>query len=175
MLTWGCPPPRPPPHNLPRGPFARIPVRAPMRLPHHAHVLSTNHPFPASTPLPGEGRIRVSLADGRSSEYDLLVGADGIWSRIRKTLVGETKVCWGAVWHTCAIGCVCAHAFAPNLFPPHLLPPYPTTPAHRPQHTHRPTTVATPATQASATLPPPTSTLWDTGEFLTCSYMSVLA
>ncbi len=36
--------------------------------------------------------MRVNLADGRAEDFDLLVGADGIWSRIRKTLVGETKV-----------------------------------------------------------------------------------
>lgn len=43
-------------------------------------------------PCPGEGQIRVKLADGRQKDFDILVGADGIWSRIRKLLVGETEV-----------------------------------------------------------------------------------
>lgn len=36
--------------------------------------------------------MRVTLEDGRQRDFDLLVGADGIWSRIRKSLVGETQV-----------------------------------------------------------------------------------
>jgi hypothetical protein len=49
-------------------------------------------PLPPARAPPGEGRVRVTLADGRSEEFDLLVGADGIWSKIRKEIVGETKV-----------------------------------------------------------------------------------
>ena len=46
--------------------------------------------------------MRVTLADGRAREFDLLVGADGIWSRIRKALVGETKANYSG--YTCYTG-----------------------------------------------------------------------
>jgi len=57
---------------------------------------STVESFEEFTNARGEGRVRVNLADGRSEDFDLLVGADGIWSKIRKEIVGETKVRgWG--------------------------------------------------------------------------------
>lgn len=62
--------------------------------------------------------MRVSLADGRADDYDLLVGADGIWSRIRKALVGETKVRGRAslpVWLDAALGRPAACRAAPML------------------------------------------------------------
>jgi len=37
----------------------------------------------------GEGRIKVHLADGRTMEADLLVGADGIHSNLREVFLGE--------------------------------------------------------------------------------------
>ncbi|MGL4231969.1 MAG: 3-hydroxybenzoate 6-monooxygenase [Casimicrobium sp.] len=36
-------------------------------------------------------RVRVALADGRTHEADALIGADGMWSRVREAIVGDGK------------------------------------------------------------------------------------
>jgi 2-polyprenyl-6-methoxyphenol hydroxylase-like FAD-dependent oxidoreductase len=38
--------------------------------------------------VPAEATVRVALTDGTSDEYDLVVGADGVYSRTRATLFG---------------------------------------------------------------------------------------
>lgn len=42
--------------------------------------------------IPDSGRVRVSFADGRIAEADALIGADGIGSTVRATLVGAHEV-----------------------------------------------------------------------------------
>ncbi|KUL51449.1 FAD-dependent oxidoreductase [Streptomyces sp. NRRL F-4489] len=41
----------------------------------------------AVTPL-GDGTCRVTLADGTTEDYDLVIGADGAWSRVRAAVSG---------------------------------------------------------------------------------------
>ena len=44
----------------------------------------------------------MQLEDGRVVTGDLLVGADGIWSKIRKQMIGETKANYSG--YTCYTG-----------------------------------------------------------------------
>ena len=44
----------------------------------------------------------MQLEDGRTFAADVLVGADGIWSKIRKQLIGETKANYSG--YTCYTG-----------------------------------------------------------------------
>jgi 2-polyprenyl-6-methoxyphenol hydroxylase-like FAD-dependent oxidoreductase len=39
------------------------------------------------TPL-ADGRVRLDLADGPGGDFDLVIGADGAWSRVRRALTG---------------------------------------------------------------------------------------
>ncbi|EFJ45294.1 hypothetical protein VOLCADRAFT_75879 [Volvox carteri f. nagariensis] len=50
----------------------------------------------------GGSEVVVHLEDGRQVTGDLLIGADGIWSRIRKQLIGETKANYSG--YTCYTG-----------------------------------------------------------------------
>jgi 2-polyprenyl-6-methoxyphenol hydroxylase-like FAD-dependent oxidoreductase len=47
-------------------------------------------------------RVRVSLSDGRSGDYDLLVGADGIYSTVRELAVNSSSPSYAgqAVWRS---------------------------------------------------------------------------
>jgi 2-polyprenyl-6-methoxyphenol hydroxylase-like FAD-dependent oxidoreductase len=49
-------------------------------------------------------QVVVHLDGGRTVTGDLLIGADGIWSKIRKQLIGETKVNYSG--YTCYTGAV---------------------------------------------------------------------
>ncbi len=48
------------------------------------------------------GQVVVRLEDGRSFTADVVIGADGIWSKIRKQLIGETKANYSG--YTCYTG-----------------------------------------------------------------------
>ncbi|KAG2446764.1 hypothetical protein HYH02_008325 [Chlamydomonas schloesseri] len=50
----------------------------------------------------GNNEVAVQLEDGRTFAADVLVGADGIWSKIRKQLIGETKANYSG--YTCYTG-----------------------------------------------------------------------
>ncbi|KXZ43514.1 hypothetical protein GPECTOR_88g457 [Gonium pectorale] len=51
----------------------------------------------------GDGtEVVVTLEDGRTFSADVLIGADGIWSKIRKQLIGETKANYSG--YTCYTG-----------------------------------------------------------------------
>ncbi|GIL53123.1 hypothetical protein Vafri_8804 [Volvox africanus] len=50
----------------------------------------------------GGREVVVHLEDGRQFSGDLLIGADGIWSKIRKQLIGETKANYSG--YTCYTG-----------------------------------------------------------------------
>lgn len=52
--------------------------------------------------LANSDSVRVLLSDGRVEEADLLIGADGIWSSIRKQVLGETKANYAG--YTCYTG-----------------------------------------------------------------------
>ncbi len=41
--------------------------------------------------LPNASGVKVSLADGHNLQADALIGADGLWSRVRETIVGDGK------------------------------------------------------------------------------------
>ena len=49
-----------------------------------------------------DGEVTVNLDDGRVFQGDVLVGADGIWSKIRKQPVGETAPSYSQ--YTCYTG-----------------------------------------------------------------------
>ncbi|KAL5660422.1 hypothetical protein ACJX0J_027547, partial [Zea mays] len=51
--------------------------------------------------LPGF-KVTAILEDGRIFEVDLLVGADGIWSKVRKTLFGHSDATYSG--YTCYTG-----------------------------------------------------------------------
>ncbi|GFR49452.1 hypothetical protein Agub_g11512 [Astrephomene gubernaculifera] len=55
-----------------------------------------------TSPATGRPEVVVQLEDGRSASADLLVGADGIWSTVRKQLIGETKATYSG--YTCYTG-----------------------------------------------------------------------
>lgn len=50
----------------------------------------------------GVQQVVVDLEDGSSTSGDVLVGADGIWSKIRKNLVGDTQPNYSG--YTCYTG-----------------------------------------------------------------------
>ncbi|KAF6258370.1 zeaxanthin epoxidase precursor [Scenedesmus sp. NREL 46B-D3] len=53
-------------------------------------------------PASGKESIRVTLEDGRTASGDLLIGADGIWSKVRKELVGNSPPVYSG--YTCYTG-----------------------------------------------------------------------
>nr|CCI79384.1 zeaxanthin epoxidase [Chromochloris zofingiensis]CCI79385.1 zeaxanthin epoxidase [Chromochloris zofingiensis] len=53
-------------------------------------------------PVTGVQQVVVDLEDGSSTSGDVLVGADGIWSKIRKNLVGDTQPNYSG--YTCYTG-----------------------------------------------------------------------
>jgi zeaxanthin epoxidase len=63
-------------------------------------LLTLYHLYPA--PPAGKESIRVTLEDGRTASGDLLIGADGIWSKIRKELVGASAPVYSG--YTCYTG-----------------------------------------------------------------------
>jgi zeaxanthin epoxidase len=50
----------------------------------------------------GKESVRVTLEDGRTATGDLLIGADGIWSKVRKELVGASAPVYSG--YTCYTG-----------------------------------------------------------------------
>ncbi|GLC48398.1 Synaptonemal complex protein zep1 [Pleodorina starrii] len=50
----------------------------------------------------GGTQVVVNLEDGREFTADVLIGADGIWSKIRRQLIGETKANYSG--YTCYTG-----------------------------------------------------------------------
>jgi len=51
---------------------------------------------------PGVGRVCVQLEDGSVESGDLLIGADGIWSKVRRQMIGEKAPCYSG--YTCYTG-----------------------------------------------------------------------
>ncbi len=50
----------------------------------------------------GKQVVNAQMEDGRVATGDLLVGADGIWSKIRRELIGETQPNYSG--YTCYTG-----------------------------------------------------------------------
>ncbi|MEW5315554.1 MAG: hypothetical protein WDW38_006974 [Sanguina aurantia] len=50
----------------------------------------------------GRSQVAVDLEDGRRFTGDMLIGADGIWSKIRKQMIGETEANYSE--YTCYTG-----------------------------------------------------------------------
>jgi zeaxanthin epoxidase len=50
----------------------------------------------------GQVQVTAILEDGRKFEGDLLVGADGIWSKVRKVLFGQSEATYSE--YTCYTG-----------------------------------------------------------------------
>ena len=90
--------------------FGSRPVGVPLRscsAPLIGSPTAQPYHFPAAavvaTPFPlGEKRVRVELEGGLTHDADLLVGADGIWSKVRKNLIGETQPNYSG--YTCYTG-----------------------------------------------------------------------
>lgn len=69
----------------------------------------------------GRSQVAVDLEDGRRFTGDMLIGADGIWSKIRKQMIGETEAnyseytCYTGVWEgigthdATRVDCACPH------------------------------------------------------------------
>ncbi len=55
----------------------------------NSHVVSYSESAPSKG---GDPSVSVTLADGKVFTGDVLVGADGIWSKIRKQMIGESEV-----------------------------------------------------------------------------------
>jgi hypothetical protein len=50
----------------------------------------------------GAGRVAITLEDGSFETGDLLIGADGIWSKVRRQMIGESSPCYSG--YTCYTG-----------------------------------------------------------------------
>lgn len=44
-------------------------------------------------PATGSGRVSITLEDGSVETGDLLIGADGIWSKVRRQMMGDSSPC----------------------------------------------------------------------------------
>lgn len=51
---------------------------------------------------PGAGRVSITLEDGSVETGDLLIGADGIWSKVRRQMMGTSDPCYSG--YTCYTG-----------------------------------------------------------------------
>jgi hypothetical protein len=67
----------------------------------HVQQCSHHASCPALMPA-GKESIRVTLQDGRTASGDLLIGADGIWSKVRRELVGNSAPVYSG--YTCYTG-----------------------------------------------------------------------
>jgi 2-polyprenyl-6-methoxyphenol hydroxylase-like FAD-dependent oxidoreductase len=50
----------------------------------------------------GAGGVSITLEDGSVETGDLLIGADGIWSKVRRQMIGESSPCYSG--YTCYTG-----------------------------------------------------------------------
>lgn len=55
------------------------------------------HKLERAEPL-GDGRHRLHFTHGHSTETDLVVGADGAWSRVRRVLTDAVPLCTGVTF-----------------------------------------------------------------------------
>lgn len=51
---------------------------------------------------PGAGGVSITLEDGSVETGDLLIGADGIWSKVRRQMKGNSSPCYSG--YTCYTG-----------------------------------------------------------------------
>jgi hypothetical protein len=133
--------------------------------------LPASHGLCAFTHVPdaGAGRVTVTLEDGSTESGDLLIGADGIWSRVRRQMIGERAPCYSGytcytgVAHACGlwvwVGLMASRWRAETrLAPTSFLTahsPHTRAPARHCCHHHHPSPPL-PHTQASLTSPPQT-------------------
>ncbi|MFJ9381786.1 FAD-dependent oxidoreductase [Streptomyces sp. NPDC101455] len=76
-----------------RGELRRILIES---LPHG--TIRWNHKTVSITPRDGGGQHTVTFADDSSVDTDVLIGADGAWSRVRNYLHGATPEYLGTLW-----------------------------------------------------------------------------
>lgn len=53
-------------------------------------------------PCAGAGQVSITLEDGSTETGDLLIGADGIWSKVRRQMMGDSSPCYSG--YTCYTG-----------------------------------------------------------------------
>jgi 2-polyprenyl-6-methoxyphenol hydroxylase-like FAD-dependent oxidoreductase len=52
--------------------------------------------------LAGASNVSITLEDGSVETGDLLIGADGIWSKVRRQMIGHSEPCYSG--YTCYTG-----------------------------------------------------------------------